>query len=180
MPNNHELATLGGGCFWCLEAIYQDVIGVSKATSGYAGGVTESPSYEQVCSGRTGHAEVVQIEYDPAVISYEDLLTIFWRIHDPTTLNRQGNDVGTQYRSIILTHDEHQLELAQRSLAETEASDLYKNPIVTQIEPLDIFYPAEDYHQNYYKSNRYQPYCLYVIDPKVKKFRKSFQEKLKA
>lgn len=177
MPNNHELATLGGGCFWCLEAIYQDVIGVGKVTSGYAGGVTENPSYEQVCSGRTGHAEVVQIEYDPAVISYEDLLTIFWRIHDPTTLNRQGNDVGTQYRSIILAHDAQQKEIAQRSLA--DARSLYQDPIVTQIEPLESFYPAEAYHDDYYNRNRYQPYCRAVIDPKVKKFRKSFADKLK-
>jgi len=177
MSEKYELATLGGGCFWCLEAIYQDVIGVSKATSGYAGGVTESPSYEQVCSGRTGHAEVVQIEYDPAVISYEDLLTIFWRIHDPTTLNRQGNDVGTQYRSIILTHDDRQREIAQRSLAEARA--LYRDPIVTQIEPLERFYPAETYHDDYYNRNRNQPYCRAVIDPKVKKFRKSFADKLK-
>ena len=177
MSDNYELATLGGGCFWCLEAIYQDVIGVSKATSGYAGGVTENPSYEQVCSGRTGHAEVVQIEYDPAVISYADLLTIFWRIHDPTTLNRQGADVGTQYRSIILTHDETQKEIAQRSLADAQA--LYKDPIVTQIESLAKFYPAEAYHDDYYRRNRSQPYCRAVIDPKVRKFRKSFADKLK-
>lgn len=175
-----EKTTLGGGCFWCLEAIYQDVVGVHQVVSGYAGGHVANPTYKEVCSETTGHAEVTQITYDPDIISFEDILTIFWRIHDPTTLNRQGNDVGTQYRSIILTHDDNQLQLAQRSLAETEASDLYKNPIVTQIEPLGTFYPAEDYHQNYYKSNRYQPYCMYVIDPKVKKFRKSFQEKLKA
>jgi len=175
-----EKATLGGGCFWCLEAIYQDVEGVQQVVSGYAGGHVANPTYKEVCGETTGHAEVTQITFDPDVISYEDILTIFWRIHDPTTLNRQGNDVGTQYRSIILTHDDNQLKQAQRSLAETEASDLYKNPIVTQIEPLDNFYAAEDYHQNYYNSNRYQPYCLYVIDPKVKKFRKSFKEKLKA
>jgi peptide-methionine (S)-S-oxide reductase len=177
MSNSNELATLGGGCFWCLEAIYQDVIGVSKASNGYAGGVTENPSYEQVCSGRTGHAEVVQIEYDPDVISYEDLLTIFWRIHDPTTLNRQGADVGTQYRSIILTHDETQQAIAQRSLA--AAKELYADPIVTEIEPLDTFYPAEVYHDDYYRRNPNQPYCRAVIDPKVRKFRKSFADKLK-
>ncbi|MFN2221773.1 MAG: peptide-methionine (S)-S-oxide reductase MsrA [Candidatus Promineifilaceae bacterium] len=177
MSNQYELATFGGGCFWCLEAIYQDVIGVSKVTSGYAGGITERPSYEQVCSGRTGHAEVVQIEYDPSVISYDDLLTIFWRIHDPTTLNRQGADVGTQYRSIILTHDDAQRQAAQQSLAEAQA--LYQDPIVTQIEPLGAFYPAEAYHEDYYNRNRYQPYCRAVIDPKVKKFRKSFADKLK-
>lgn len=177
MPNNYELATLGGGCFWCLEAIYQDVIGVSKVTSGYAGGVTENPSYEQVCTGRTGHAEVVQIEYDPAVISYEDLLTIFWRIHDPTTLNRQGADVGTQYRSIILIHNASQKEVAERSLV--AAQSLYRDPIVTEIEPLAAFYPAEVYHDDYYRRNRNQPYCRAVIDPKVRKFRKSFADKLK-
>ncbi len=177
MSNTNELATLGGGCFWCLEAIYQDVIGVDKATSGYAGGVTENPSYEQVCSGRTGHAEVVQIEYDPAVISYDDLLTIFWRIHDPTTLNRQGADVGTQYRSIILTHDARQKEIAEKSLA--GAQSLYQDPIVTQIESLERFYPAEAYHDDYYNRNRNQPYCRAVIDPKVRKFRKSFADKLK-
>jgi peptide-methionine (S)-S-oxide reductase len=177
MTDTHELATLGGGCFWCLEAIYQGVIGVSKATSGYAGGFVEKPSYEQVCTGRTGHAEVVQIEYDPAVISYEDLLTIFWRIHDPTTLNRQGADVGTQYRSIILVHNETQREIAQRSLAEAQA--LYQDPIVTQIVSLENFYPAEAYHEDYYRRNSSQPYCRAVIDPKVRKFRKSFADKLK-
>lgn len=177
MSNSNELATLGGGCFWCLEAIYQDVIGVSEVSNGYAGGVTENPSYEQVCSGRTGHAEVVQIEYDPDVISYEDILTIFWRIHDPTTLNRQGADVGTQYRSIILTHDETQQAIAQRSLA--AAKELYADPIVTEIEPLDTFYPAEVYHDDYYRRNPNQPYCRAVIDPKVRKFRKSFADKLK-
>jgi peptide-methionine (S)-S-oxide reductase len=177
MSNTNELATLGGGCFWCLEAIYLDVIGVSRVTSGYAGGVTKNPSYEQVCSGRTGHAEVVQIEYDPAVISFDDLLTIFWRIHDPTTLNRQGADVGTQYRSIILAHDEAQQEIAGRSLAEAQA--LYNDPIVTQIASLETFYPAEAYHDDYYNRNPNQPYCRAVIDPKVRKFRKSFADKLK-
>ena len=177
MSQTTDKATLGGGCFWCLEAIYLDVIGVSKVSSGYAGGATENPSYEQVCSGRTGHAEVVQIEYDPAVISYDDLLTIFWRIHDPTTLNRQGADVGTQYRSIILTHDETQAAAASRSLA--AAQDLYSDPITTQIEALLTFYPAELYHDDYYRRNRNQPYCRAVIDPKVKKFRKSFADKLK-
>jgi peptide-methionine (S)-S-oxide reductase len=177
MSNDKEVATFGGGCFWCLEAIYLDVIGVSKVTSGYAGGSAENPTYQQVCGGRTGHAEVVQIEYDPALISYDDLLTIFWRIHDPTTLNRQGNDVGTQYRSIILTHDEGQKKAAERSLV--EAQELYRDPIVTQIEPLNTFYPAEDYHEDYYRRNRNQPYCRAVIDPKVRKFRKSFANKLK-
>jgi len=148
MSKETERATLGGGCFWCLEAIYQDVIGVEKVTSGYAGGAVENPTYEQVCSGRTGHAEVVQIEYDPQTISYDELLTIFWRIHDPTTLNRQGADVGTQYRSIILTHDDRQQAIAERSLADAQAQGLYRDPIVTEIEPLDTFYPAEAYHDD--------------------------------
>lgn len=177
--SDSKQATFGGGCFWCLEAIYQDVIGVNKVKSGYAGGVVENPSYEQVCTGRTGHAEVVQIDFDPDVISYDDLLTIFWRIHDPTTLNRQGADVGTQYRSIILTHDEEQKTAAERSLAEIEAQSLYRDPIVTEIEPLDTFYPAEVYHDDYYRRNRNQPYCRAVIDPKVAKFRKSFADKIK-
>ena len=179
MSSKPDQATLGGGCFWCLEAIYQDVIGVSKVTSGYAGGAVDNPSYEQVCSGRTGHAEVIQIEYDPEIISYDDLLTIFWRIHDPTTLNRQGADVGTQYRSIILAHDETQETAAGRSLSAAEAAGLYSDPIVTEVAPLETFYPAEVYHDDYYNRNRNQPYCRAVIDPKVRKFRKSFAGKLK-
>ena len=174
---NLQQATLGGGCFWCLEAIYQDVQGVEKVVSGYAGGHVPNPTYEQVCGKKTGHAEVVQISFDPDVISHEDLLTIFWRIHDPTTLNRQGNDVGPQYRSIILYHDEAQRATAERSMA--EATGIWPNPIVTEIEPLTDFYPAEGYHQNYYNDNRFQPYCMAVIDPKVRKFRKSFQDRLK-
>lgn len=174
-----EHATLGGGCFWCLEAVYQDVAGVERVVSGYAGGHAPHPSYKAVCAGTTGHAEVIQITYDPDVISYEDLLDIFWHIHDPTTLNRQGNDVGPQYRSIILTHNEAQQQMAAQSLAETDASDLYAHPIVTEVVPLDIFYPAEDYHQNYFNDNPYQPYCMMVVNPKVQKFRKSFQAKLK-
>lgn len=175
-----ELATLGGGCFWCLEAVYQDVIGVEKVVSGYAGGDVENPTYEEVCSMTTGHAEVVQVTFDPDVISYEEILDIFWRIHDPTTRNRQGNDVGPQYRSIILTHSDEQQAVAEASLAAAEAEKLYRNPIVTEIEPLETFYPAEGYHQDYYNRNRFQPYCLMVIDPKVRKFRKSFQDKIKA
>lgn len=178
MSKNLAQATLGGGCFWCLEAIYQDVLGVEQVVSGYAGGTAVNPSYEQVCQGQTGHAEVVQITYDPDIISYEELLFIFWRIHDPTTPNRQGNDVGPQYRSIILTHDETQRQIAEKSLA--EAAALYANPIVTEIVPLEMFYPAEAYHQDYYNQHRYQPYCMAVIDPKVRKFRKSFQDKLKS
>lgn len=179
MSDNYEKATLGGGCFWCVEAIYQDVKGVVKVESGYAGGHVPDPSYRAVCSGTTGHAEVIRLTYDPNEISFEDILYIFWRTHDPTTLNRQGADVGTQYRSVILYENEEQKAIAERSKAETEASSLYASPIVTEIAPLDVFYVAEDYHQDYYKSNPYQPYCMAVIDPKVKKFRKSFQDRLK-
>lgn len=176
---NVEVATLGGGCFWCLEAIYQDVIGVEKVVSGYAGGHVPNPTYEQVCGKHTGHAEVVQVHFDPNVISYNDILNIFWRIHDPTTPNRQGNDVGPQYRSIILYGNEAQKITAEQSLAAAVDAGLWPNPIVTELQPLDVFYAAENYHQNYFNDNRYQPYCMAVIDPKVRKFRKSFQDKLK-
>ena len=179
MSNKVEMATLGGGCFWCLEAIYQDIKGVHSVVSGYAGGAMANPTYKQVCNGTTGHAEVVQLTYDPEIIPFEDLLYIFWRIHDPTTLNRQGADVGTQYRSIILYHDETQKAIAEKSKGEAGASGLWPNPIVTEIAPLGDFYKAEAYHQNYYRSNSYQPYCRAVIDPKVRKFRKEFQERLK-
>ena len=178
MSQKLEVATLGGGCFWCLEALYQQMIGVQKVVSGYAGGHIDNPTYRQICTGRTGHAEVTQITFDPDVISYEEMLDIFWRIHDPTTLNRQGADVGPQYRSIILYHNQEQREIAERSKAETDASNLYRNPIVTQIAPLSKFYEAEAYHQNYYRSNPNQGYCRFVIDPKVRKFRKEFQDKL--
>ena len=179
MSNTFEQATLGGGCFWCVEAIYQDVRGVERVVSGYAGGKRTNPTYEQVCSGATGHAEVVQITFDPAIISYEDILFIFWRVHDPTTLNRQGADVGTQYRSVIFYHDERQQAIAERSLRETEAAGLWPRPIVTEISPLPQFYPGEGYHQNYYRTNPNQPYCRAVIDPKVRKFKQGFQEILK-
>lgn len=174
-----EKATLGGGCFWCLEAVFQDLKGVESVVSGYAGGESKNPTYQQVCSGITGHAEVVQVEYDPTIITYEDILAIFWRIHDPTTLNRQGADVGTQYRSIILVHDENQQEIAQRSKMQTDTSDLWPNPIVTEIVPLETFYKAEAHHQNYYNDNGNQPYCRVVIDPKVRKFRAAYKDKLK-
>ena len=177
--NRLEQATLAGGCFWCLEAVYQDLRGVEKVVSGYAGGHVPNPSYQQVCSGETGHAEVVQLSYDPAVISYDDLLYVFWRVHDPTTLNRQGNDVGTQYRSAIFYHDEEQKRRAERSLAETEASGLWPGKFVTTLEPLGAFYPAEAYHQNYFRLNPNQPYCTFVVDPKVRKFRKEFRDQLK-
>ena len=176
MSQRTETATLGGGCFWCLEAIYQNVNGVSLVVSGYAGGSVDNPSYQAVCSGTTGHAEVMQITFDPDVISYDNILYIFWRMHDPTTPNRQGADVGTQYRSIIFYHDETQQEIAEHSRKQADASDLWDNAIVTEVVPLTRFYPAEDYHQNYYRNNPRQPYCTMVIDPKVDKFKKWFQD----
>ena len=169
--------TLGGGCFWCLEAVYQDVIGVENVQSGYAGGHMENPTYRAICTGTTGHAEVTQITFDRDAISLEDLFSIFWQIHDPTTLNRQGNDVGTQYRSVIFCHDEAQLAMAEAS--KVDAATLYPTPVVTEILPLPTFYPAEKYHDNYYRDNGSQSYCRFVIDPKVRKFRKYFQDKLK-
>ncbi len=179
MSSTMETATLGGGCFWCVEAIYQDVIGVHKVVSGYMGGAIENPTYHQVCSGTTGHAEVAQIVFDPTVISFAEILFIFWSTHDPTTLNRQGNDVGTQYRSVIFYHNEEQKSIAEQSKAETDASDLWPDSIVTEIAPLTIFYEAEEYHQNYFVENPHQPYCIFVINPKVQKFRKSFRNKLR-
>lgn len=175
-----QLATLAGGCFWCLEAVYDQLRGIISVVSGYAGGQTPRPSYEAVCTGRTGHAEVVQIEYDPAVVSYQDLLNVFFTIHDPTTLNRQGNDVGTQYRSAIYTHSPEQKETAVRTIAALTESKLWPNPIVTEVTPLDTFYPAEDYHQEYYANHPYQGYCQVIIAPKVAKFRSKYLEQLKA
>jgi peptide-methionine (S)-S-oxide reductase len=174
-----EVATLGGGCFWCLDAVYRDVAGVARVVSGYAGGHVPNPTYEQVCGKKTGHAEVVQVWYDPTVIGYEDILTIFWHIHDPTTPNRQGNDVGPQYRSIILFHDEAQRAAAIKTRDQAMAEGVWRDPIVTEIVPFDTFYEAEAYHQDYFAQNPHQPYCVYVVDPKVRKFRKSFQDKLK-
>jgi peptide-methionine (S)-S-oxide reductase len=171
-------ATLGAGCFWCVEAIFQELEGVHRVVSGYAGGEVENPSYEEVCSGETGHAEVVQITFDPNVIAYRDLLEVFWHTHDPTTLNRQGNDVGTQYRSVIFYHDDEQKRLAEASKA--EAQRLFDDPIVTEIVPLTAFYAAEGYHQNFYRLNPSQPYCRFVIDPKVQKLRKAYAEKLRS
>jgi peptide-methionine (S)-S-oxide reductase len=179
MTNKMEVTTLGAGCFWCIEAVFQGLKGVEKVVSGYTGGTVPNPTYRQVCTGRTGHAEVAQITFDPEVISFEEILYVFWRTHDPTTLNRQGADVGTQYRSAIFYHDEVQKAIAEKSLAETEASSLWPNPIVTEIAPLPEFYEAEDYHQNYFSDNPNQPYCRAVIDPKVRKFRKEFASKLK-
>ena len=174
-----EKATLGGGCFWCLEAVYQRVKGVEKVVNGYAGGHVKNPTYEQVCSDTTGHAEVVQITFDPQIISYEDILNIFWQIHDPTQLNRQGNDIGTQYRSVIFYHSEEQKQKAQFSKQNLEDEGIFSKTIVTEIVPLTNFYPAEQYHQNYFNNNPSQAYCQLVIAPKVKKFKKNFSEYLK-
>ena len=174
-----ETVTLGGGCFWCVEAVYQELQGVQSVVSGYAGGTVEHPTYYQVCSETTGHAEVVQITFDPKIITFADLLYVFWRTHDPTTLDRQGYDVGTQYRSVILYHSEQQRVIAEQSKRATDASGLWPNPIVTEISPCTTFYKAENYHQNYYRDNPYQPYCLAIIDPKIKKLRKELQAKLK-
>lgn len=178
MANNIEQATLGGGCFWCIEAVYQNLKGVQKVESGYAAGKTTNPTYEQICSGATGHAEVVQITFEPDVISYEDILYIFWRLHDPTQLDRQGADRGTQYRSIILTHGEQQKKIAEKSKQEADAAGLYPHPIVTEIEPLTVFYKAEHHHQNYYNDNSNQPYCRVVIDPKIQKLKRDFGDKV--
>ena len=172
-------ATFGSGCFWCTEAVFQDLAGVESVVSGYAGGHIKNPAYREVCEGRTGHAEVVQITYDPEAISFETLLEVFWKTHDPTTLNRQGNDVGTQYRSVIYYHDEEQKELAQQYKDKLNASGAFSNPIVTEISPMDTFYAAEAYHQNYFKNNPGQGYCSFVIRPKVDKFKQVFGEKLK-
>ncbi len=174
-----ELATLAGGCFWCLEAAFQQLKGVSKVRSGYAGGRVLNPTYEQVCSGTTGHAEVVQVEFDPAQIDYADLLGVFFTIHDPTTLNRQGGDVGTQYRSAVFYHSAAQKAQAEAAIVELDAADLWGAPIVTEVRPLDHFYPAEAYHQDYFLRNPNQPYCAAVVAPKVAKVRKHFFERLK-
>ncbi len=182
-PNNQhsatEKATFAGGCFWCLEAIFQDVEGVKNVASGYSGGHVPNPGYEQVCTGTTGHAEAIQITYNPAQISYDELLEIFFQTHDPTTLNRQGNDEGTQYRSAIFYHNPQQKKLAEEMIAKLNASGSFENTIVTQVAPLEKFYPAEGYHQDYYKLNPNQPYCRLVIHPKLKKFKSRFKEKLK-
>ena len=175
-----ETATFGAGCFWCVEAVFLQLEGVHSVVSGYTGGATKDPDYRSVCTGTTGHAEVVQIEYDPEVISFNELLDVFWHTHDPTTLNRQGNDTGTQYRSAIFYHSEQQQTIAEESKAETDKSDLWQDPIVTEISPIAIFYPAEDYHQNYFELNPAQPYCQFVIHPKMKKFTKDFKDKLKS
>jgi peptide-methionine (S)-S-oxide reductase len=180
MSSQHSLATLGGGCFWCLEAVYQHLDGVERIVSGYAGGHVENPTYEQVCGKKTGHAEVVQISFDPAQVSYRDVLEVFFSIHDPTTKDRQGNDVGPQYRSVIFYHDDEQRVTAEALIAELTAEHAFDSPIVTEIKPLDRFYAAEQYHQNYFAQNSSQPYCAYVISPKLTKFRQKFAERLRA
>ncbi len=177
--NKSEIATLGGGCFWCLEAVYVELNGVSKVVSGYSGGRTRNPSYREVCSGASGHAEVVQITFDPDMLSFADLLRVFFTIHDPTTLNRQGADVGTQYRSAIFTHSPEQQQVAAEIIAEVEAAGIWSNPIVTEVEPIEDFYAAEEYHQDYYQNNSGQMYCRAVIEPKVLKFRKQYADRLK-
>jgi peptide-methionine (S)-S-oxide reductase len=174
-----DIATLAGGCFWCLEAVYDHVQGVDSVESGYMGGTTQHPTYEQVCGGTTGHAEAVRITFDPARISYRELLEIFFAIHDPTTLNRQGNDVGTQYRSVIFFHTPEQQRTAAEVIAAVTNSGLYPNPIVTEIRPAAQWYEAEAYHQEYFARNPYQGYCSYVVGPKVAKFRRQFAAKLK-
>ena len=176
---SQEVATLGGGCFWCLEPLYEELLGVKQVVSGYAGGHVVNPTYEQICSKTTGHAEVIQVSFDPSAISFREILEVFFTSHDPTTPNRQGNDVGPQYRSVILYHNEEQKEVAEEMIRDY-APQIWDSPIVTELTPLDTFYVAESYHQNYYRDNGFQPYCLFVIRPKVNKFRKQWQAKLKA
>jgi peptide-methionine (S)-S-oxide reductase len=177
--NNLETATLGAGCFWCVEAVFDDLKGVEDVLSGYSGGHTENPTYREVCSETTGHAEVAQIKFDPAVISFKEILQVFFAVHDPTTLNRQGNDVGSSYRSAIFYHDENQKRIAEEVIREVTEEGVYDDPIVTEVTAFDKFYPAEDYHQEYFANNPNQPYCAAVVAPKVAKFRKKFVDRLK-
>ncbi len=177
---NEEIATLGGGCFWCVEAVYLEAAGVTSVMSGYMGGAKPNPTYEQVCGGNTGHVEVVQLKFDPTVITYRDVLEIFFATHDPTTLNRQGNDAGTQYRSVIFYYSPEQKATAEEVIRELTAEKAFPNPIVTAVEPATEFYPAEDYHRQYFENHPNQPYCAFVVSPKVQKFRKKFAERLKA
>lgn len=176
---NLDTATFGGGCFWCVEAVYQQLNGVVSVASGYSGGQRANPTYEQVCSGATGHAEVIQIVYDTTKISFDELLQVFWTVHDPTTLNRQGADVGTQYRSVVFYHNEYQKEITESYIEKLNTEHAFNNPVVTEVSPFTAFYKAEDYHQNYYNDNQNQPYCSMVIQPKVEKFKKVFGDKLK-
>lgn len=173
------IATLGGGCFWCLEAVFEQLDGVTSVESGYAGGHLADPTYQEVCSGSTGHAEVVQVRFDPSVIPYADLLGVFFATHDPTTLNRQGADVGTQYRSVILTHSDRQRSIAEALIQDLETESVFDDSIVTEVVPLDVFYPAEAYHREYYRNNPEQAYCRAVISPKVAKFRRQYADRLK-
>ena len=175
-----ETATLGGGCFWCLDAVYRNLQGVEESVAGYAGGRTKAPTYEAVCAGETGHAEVVQVTFDPDVIPYQEILEVFFSIHDPTTVDRQGNDVGDQYRSVVYTHSPQQEKVARAVIAEFPREEVFEGPIVTQVEPLREFFPAEDYHQDYYARNPHAGYCQAVIRPKLTKFRKKWEAKLKA
>ena len=179
MNDTTAIATLGAGCFWCVEAIFQELKGVSKVESGYSGGHIKSPGYKEVCTGRTGHAEVVQVTFNPTEISFKELLEVFFQTHDPTTMNRQGNDVGTQYRSAIFYHSEAQKEEAEFYIKELDKSGAFSNPIVTEVTAFETFYVAEDYHQDYFSLNGEQPYCSYVIKPKMEKFKKAFKAKLK-
>jgi peptide-methionine (S)-S-oxide reductase len=179
MNNNLETATLAAGCFWCVEAVFDDLRGVEDVVSGYSGGHTENPTYQEVCSETTGHAEVVQIKFNPEELAYADLLRVFFAVHDPTTLNRQGNDVGTSYRSAIFYHSPEQKRAAEEVIKEVSEAQIYDKPIVTQIAAFDKFYPAEDYHQEYFANNPAQPYCAAVVAPKVAKFRKQFVSRLK-
>lgn len=178
--HKNEIATLAGGCFWCLEAVYDQLKGVESVESGYMGGPKPNPSYEEVCSGNTGHAEVVRLAFDPHVVTFREILEVFFAIHDPTTLNQQGNDIGTQYRSAIFYYLPEQKRAAESIIAELTKEQLYNRPIVTEIVPAGPFYMAEDYHQEYFARNPFQPYCSYVVGPKLAKFRKSFAEKLKS
>jgi len=177
--SNMETATFGAGCFWCVEAVFQRVKGVEKVVSGYTGGARKNPTYEQVCTGTTGHAEVCQITFDTTVVKFEELLEIFWMVHDPTQLNRQGNDVGTQYRSVIYYHSDEQRKVSEYFKKKLDESKSYQNPIVTEISPIPEFYPAEGYHQNYFNQNPGQGYCQFVVKPKVDKFKKVFHSKVK-
>jgi peptide-methionine (S)-S-oxide reductase len=174
-----EKATFGAGCFWCVEAVFERLEGVTTVESGYSGGSLKNPTYEQVCSGTTGHAEVCQVTYDPATISYDELLEVFWKTHDPTTLNRQGNDAGTQYRSVIFYHNDAQKKLAEEYKNTLNEARIWESPIVTEVSPFTTFYKAESYHQDYYNQNSMQPYCMFVITPKLSKFEKVFADRLK-
>lgn len=178
-PSHFDTATFGGGCFWCTEAMFAELKGVQSAVSGYSGGTVKNPSYKEVCAGTTGHAEVIQVVYDPSIITFAQLMQVFFLTHDPTTLNRQGNDIGTQYRSVVFYRNEEEKRIAQETIAEVATSGVYSDQIVTTLEPFEVFYEAEDYHQDYFSQNSNQPYCSLVINPKLMKFRKTFESLLK-